>query len=79
MKDLSGHIYEAIDREVYERVKPQPTMKDPLPRFSTLTTAIRAGLYGVRHPTVLHMIERNQYIDTMRHINQMGGVAEALA
>ena len=56
-----------------------PVPQDPLPRFSTLTTAIRAGLYGVRHPTVLHMIERNQYIDTMRHINRMGGVAGALS
>lgn len=50
-------------------------LNDPLPRFSTLTTAIRAGLFGVRHPTVLHMIERNQHIDTMRMINQMGAAA----
>lgn len=45
-------------------------LRDRIPRFSTLSTCIRAGLYGVDAPDVKHMIERNLAVDCERAFAQ---------
>lgn len=44
----------------------QGGIRESAPRFSTLATCIRAGLYGVNAPDVQHMIDRNITIDSER-------------
>jgi hypothetical protein len=44
----------------------QGGIRESAPRFNTLATCIRAGLYGVDAPDVQHMIERNIAIDSER-------------
>jgi len=39
-----------------------------VPRFRTLTVCIHAALYGVKHPGVQHMINRNIAVDSQRQI-----------
>lgn len=40
-------------------------LKDPLPRFRTLTICIRGGLFGLGHPGVRHMVERNRMLEML--------------
>lgn len=44
-------------------------LKDPLPRFRTLTICIRGALFGLGHPGVRHMVERNRMLEMLDALN----------
>ena len=52
---------------------------DHAPRFSTLTAAIRAGLYGMDKPHVQHLVWRNINVDSERQLAALGSKKERAA
>lgn len=40
-------------------------LKDPLPRFRTLTICVRGAIYGLGHPWVRDMVARNRYLEML--------------
>lgn len=57
----------------------QATFTSPLPRYRTLTIAIRMALYGRANGLVQHMAQRNRDIDDMRQLEQVMAKGKARA
>ncbi|MGH8117415.1 MAG: hypothetical protein ACREPJ_08945 [Rhodanobacteraceae bacterium] len=48
---------------------PRMRLKDPLPRFRTLTVCVKGALLGLGHPHVQHMVRRNRYLEMLDALN----------